>query len=312
MSKIFNRIQKAEQRTGSKTGFPRLEIDGWLREIHESVEEQVTGVELDAERPMPSVAVEVFSKIERPPIEETPISDLEFRFGSLRHVHVSSVSERILSEQNGHSHQLAAEAFRSVRTRLLKQQVNQKAFSFLISSSAASDGKSLTSINLAVCLAQLHNQKVLLVDGDLRTGGITRQLSLPVAPGLGELLSGKAAYEAAIAATDIKNLYVISKGNGAGNPPELYTRSEWQQLISWARKYFTTILIDAPPVLPLADFELMAHACDGVVLVVKARRTERDTLKKAIGQIEPKKLIGTVFNGVEDRDVKLYGYSGKK
>ena len=86
MSKIFNRIQKAEQRTGSKTGFPRLEIDGWLREIHESVEEQVTGVELDAERPMPSVAVEVFSKIERPPIEETPISDLEFRFGSLRPV----------------------------------------------------------------------------------------------------------------------------------------------------------------------------------------------------------------------------------
>jgi Mrp family chromosome partitioning ATPase len=78
--------------------------------------------------------------------------------------------------------------------------------------------------------------------------------------------------------------------------------------MEWCRGKFKLVLVDAPPILGLADFELIAAGCDGVVLVVRARKTDRAALQEAAGHLDPKRLLGIVFNGHAAEQESLYGY----
>ena len=184
----------------------------------------------------------------------------------------------------------------------------------MITSALAGEGKTLTALNLAQCCAQLHDQRVLLIDADLRTRGLTRLLGLPPGPGLSEVLSGQVQFEDAAMATDTANLYVVGAGGDNPSIAELFTVARWKEFMGWCGESFKLVLIDAPPILPLADFELISAESDGVLMIVLARKTQRGLLQKASAQVDPKKLLGVVFNAVDrSRQEKgYYQYYGQK
>jgi protein-tyrosine kinase len=191
------------------------------------------------------------------------------------------------------------ESYRALRTRLLRISAQEGLKSVLITSASQGEGKTFTSLNLASCCAQLHEMKVLLIDGDIRSRGLTRRLESLSGPGLSEVLAGKCDAENAVLATDIPNLYVLTAGSATIPSAELFAGPGWQELVEWSNQNFKLVLVDSPPVLNLADVELMTGACDGVLMVVRAQQTKRDVLQKTTSQIDAKKLLGVVYNAAE-------------
>lgn len=133
-------------------------------------------------------------------------------------------------------------------------------------------------------------------------------LDHPSTPGLAEVLAGEVTPDEAIVATNQKNLFVLPAGTVLSCPPELFTGSRWQEFLGHCSEMFKVILIDTPPILPLADFELISAACDGVVMVVRAHHGQRATLQKTAGVLDPKKLLGVVFNATDVSRKDYYGY----
>jgi protein-tyrosine kinase len=192
------------------------------------------------------------------------------------------------------------ESYRALRTRLLRMRTDQGLRSIIITSASQGEGKTFTSLNLASCCAQLQEMRVLLIDGDIRSRGLSRNLALQSGIGLSEVLAGQGEPENAILATDIPNLYLMSAGSPSMPSAELFASRRWQDLIEWSHESFNLVLVDSPPILDLADVELMNAVCDGVLMVVRAHQTKRDTLQKSSSQIDPKKLLGVIYNAAEN------------
>ncbi len=205
--------------------------------------------------------------------------------------------------------QAAVEAYRTLRTRLVKQQTKNGLRSLVVSSGAQGEGKTLTSFNLALCYANIQNWPVLLVDADLRSRGLSRLLGDPKSPGLAKVLEDDCPYQSAVLRTDVPGLYVLPAGEMAGSPSELFA-GHWKEFIGWASETFRMVIVDSPPVLNLADFDLIAAPCESVLVVVRARKTAREALTRVLGQVDPKKLAGVVFNAAEEAlDKGYYRYA---
>jgi capsular exopolysaccharide synthesis family protein len=191
------------------------------------------------------------------------------------------------------------ESYRALRTRLLRMRSAQGLRSIVIASAVQGEGKTMTSLNLAMCCAQLHDMRVLLVDTDIRSHGLTRLIGMPEGPGLSEVLAGTCTAEKAILSTDLPNLHILPGGMPTIPPAELLASRRFQEFVEWSAENFKLVLFDAPPVLNLADVEIVTAGCDGVLMVVRAQKTRRDVLQKSAGQLDAKKLLGVVYNGAE-------------
>jgi capsular exopolysaccharide synthesis family protein len=191
------------------------------------------------------------------------------------------------------------ESYRALRTRLLRLRAANGIQSVVISSAAQGEGKTLTSLNLALCCAQLQDMKVLLIDGDIRSKGLSRSIGSPAGYGLANVLAGECTPEQAILSTDVPNLCIMSAGHPTAPPGELLARTRWQELVAWCNERFRITFVDSPPVLNLTDVELLSAPCDGLLMVVRAQQTKREVLKKSASRIDPKKLLGVVFNAAE-------------
>ncbi|SRR5713101_435634 len=203
----------------------------------------------------------------------------------------------------------AEESYRALRTRLLRLRGTQGIRSVVITSAIQGEGKTLTSMNLGMCCAQLHDMRVLLIDADLRGHGLSKIMGLPATPGLADVLSGRCQAKDAILASDIPNLYVLGSGSPEVPPSELFAGRGWQEFIGWCNESFKLILIDTPPVMNLADVELIHAPCDGILMVVRANYTKREVLQQSSKQIDSKKLLGLVYNAVENHGNKNYTYA---
>jgi protein-tyrosine kinase len=190
----------------------------------------------------------------------------------------------------------AAEAYRTLRTRLLRLQSQRGMRTVVVSSAVPGEGKTLTTLNLSLCCAQLPHLRVLAVDGDLRTGGLTNLVGRVPPPGLGEILNGKASFEESVVVTDLANLHVLGAGACEAPASGLYSGERWKEFVAWSAENFDLVLVDSPPILPLADFEQIVAACDAVLVVVRALHAPRETLRKAATLVEGQKLIGVILN----------------
>ena len=191
----------------------------------------------------------------------------------------------------------ALEAYKSVRTRLLRSQANQGFRTIAVTSVGRSEGKTLTAFNLACCCAQVENISVLLIDGDLRNRSLTKLIGRLPSVGLSDVMSRGVSCEEAIVRTDVPNLFVMGAGSGEVASTELFSTEKWGQLIRWSRSHFKIVMVDTLSMGAVADFELIAPECDGMLLVVRARSTPREALKMAIDQLDANKLIGIIWNG---------------
>jgi len=168
----------------------------------------------------------------------------------------------------------------------------------MLRSSIPAEGKTVTALNLALSSAQLGHLRILLVDADLRSRGLTRRLGVPGGLGLSDVLSGKSPAAEVILTTEHNNLSVIGAGSLSSNPAELFASTAWSEFIAWAKASFDMILIDAPPIHSLADAELIGAACDGALIIVKAFSTPREMAQKCAVRLDKKKVMGIVFNGL--------------
>ncbi|HTF25974.1 MAG TPA: CpsD/CapB family tyrosine-protein kinase [Candidatus Limnocylindria bacterium] len=282
MSKFFNETQKANQ---------------WAQQ-------KLANQDMDVK--------ELLESLKRGPGSDTQLADKGL--SQCRQVHVGNGNAARLVLHQGEASRAALEAYRGLRTRLMRAQAKTGLKSIAITSSLPGEGKTLTTMNLGLCYAQLPQQRVLVIDADLRMCGLTSMLDHPSTPGLAEVLAGDVSPDEAIVSTNQKNLFVLPAGTVLSSPPELFIGSRWQEFMGRCSELFKLILIDTPPILPLADFELISAACDGVVMVVRAHHGQRETLQKTAGALDPKKLLGVVFNAtdVSGKDYDGYGYGSGK
>jgi protein-tyrosine kinase len=280
MSKFFNETQKANQWAQQKLASLGMDV----RQMLESIKQ---GSSMGA---------------------DSPLADAQL--SQCRQVQVGNPAGARLVLRQDHSSMAALEAYRGLRTRLMRAQSKSGLKSIAITSGLPGDGKTLTTMNLGLCYAQLPQQRVLLIDADLRTCGLTGMLDQPGTPGLAEVLAGNVSPDEAIVATNQTNLFVLPAGTVSSSPPELFTGQRWQEFLNHCGELFKVILVDTPPILPLADFELISIACDGILTVVRAHHGQRDALQKTASALDPKKLLGVVFNATEvaRHDSYNYGY----
>jgi capsular exopolysaccharide synthesis family protein len=192
----------------------------------------------------------------------------------------------------------AAEQYRIIRTRIF-HQISGSSIT-VISSPGMGDGKTVTAVNFAAALAHKSEDKVILIDADLRLSKVHERLGIPKTPGLAEVLSGACALEDAMLRVEqLPNFYVLPAGQAEANPTELLDSSNWRALLVRLREEFRRTIVDSPPVEAVADYDLIAASCDGVVLVVRPDHTSRPLLLRALTKVKGK-LIGVLINDVED------------
>jgi capsular exopolysaccharide synthesis family protein len=254
---------------------------------------------------------------------------LDARAGGMFHLDSADTNVRSIVLDSA---TIAGEQYRLMSARLSVLQNQRKVKSLLISSAIPNDGKTFMACSLAGVLAREPGKKVLLIDADLRTGSAGKTLGLSrESLGLSELLrnslttsdrdtdsSGEAHPNTPILkrtlwkCTDV-NLYFLPSGGTVDSPADLLGSRELERLLRYAETLFDWVIIDSPPVLGLADTNLLVPVCGSALLVVNSGKTPAAAAKEAIHRIGSERLSGIVMNRVRTiNSVKYYGkYYGK-
>lgn len=197
---------------------------------------------------------------------------------------------------------LAAEQYRALRTRIAHAEGTSARRTVLITSPQKGEGKSITSANLALTMAQELQRRVVIVEADLRKPSLQHLFGLPAGPGLAEFLTGAAELTEAMRFLPDYNLTVIPGGTAPTNPAELLGSTAMRRLLEQLRTRFDRVILDTPPVLPLADVAILAPMVDGALMVVRAGVTPKPAIENALRAFDASRLIGVVLNeaGLEE------------
>lgn len=201
---------------------------------------------------------------------------------------------------------LAAEKFRFFGVRLRQLQQLRAFKKVLITSTIPEEGKSMICANLAVILARKKKQRVLLLEGDLRRPVLPVRFGLGKVEGLSEWLQGESQSIPNIYHLEGLNLWLLPAGRAPENPLEMMQSSRLAGLMDQLGNWFDWILIDSPPILPLADTSVWMRMADGVILVAREGLTEKRELKRGLEILEPSKLLGVVLNSSTETDHSNY------
>ena len=208
------------------------------------------------------------------------------------------------------SHAPRAESFRVLRTSLQFVNADSRSKVYVVTSAVPGEGKSTTTVNLAITLAE-SGQSVILLEGDLRRPRAISYLQLEGAVGVTTVLVGRVSLDDAIQNWTL-GLDVLAAGSTPPNPAELLQSLGMKRLIANLRIDYDIVLIDAPPLLPVADAAVLAAGSDGAILVVQHGVTTTDQVKAAVGRLHSVDalFIGTVVNMSPEpkRGSRGYGY----
>lgn len=205
---------------------------------------------------------------------------------------------------------IASESYRSLRTNLLYASPDKPLRTILITSSGPGEGKSLTVANAAMAYAQMGS-KVCLVDTDLRRPVVHHLFQVHREPGFCELFLQNANFEEIIKPTPLQNFYIITAGRFTPSPAELVGAKKMDQILEQLKERFDMVFFDTPPLVAVTDATLLSKKVDGVVLVIKSRKTEREFSKRAIGILESvgTRILGVVLNDIDlSHRYSSYGY----
>jgi capsular exopolysaccharide synthesis family protein len=200
-----------------------------------------------------------------------------------------------------------AEQYQILATRLRRRMKPDTGLVVMLTSSAGGEGKTLTSVNLATCLAASGNS-VLLIDADLRRPRVHQYLGLRSneGQGLGALIAMPEG-DISKVATKVGGLTVLCSKHPVANPLNVLGSPKLPVLIERLRTQFQFIIIDSPPVMPLADGMVLDNLADRVVVVVRAYQTTQAVLRRALEALDSEKLTGVILNDVNMKHSK-YSY----
>lgn len=205
-------------------------------------------------------------------------------------------------------HAPRVEAFRVLRTSLQFVEVDSPDKIFVVTSAVPEEGKTTTSVNLAITMAQAGH-RTLLIEGDLRRPKATNALGLDYAVGVTTILLGKVSLDDAIQKYADSDLDVLASGSIPPNPAELLQSNAMADLLKQIRDRYDMVIIDAPPLLPVTDAALLASQADGALLVARYGKTTKDQLAQAVERLNQvdARPIGVVLNMVPNKR-RAYGY----
>lgn len=192
-----------------------------------------------------------------------------------------------------------SEQYRKLKSTLV-QMTRKDSFRnmIMVTSSVAGEGKSMTSVNLAISMAQELDLTVLLIDADLRRPSIHRYLEFEPSLGLSDCLQDGIDPGAAIINTSIGSLSIMPAGKEVSNPLELFSSRKMQDLLAGLKHRYNDryIIIDTPPLLPFAETRLLGHLVDGIVFVIQEGLAPRENVLEAIEALKGCPILGVLLN----------------
>ncbi len=201
-----------------------------------------------------------------------------------------------------------AEAFRLLCVRLKMIRNERQLRSLLITSTIPQEGKSFSAANLVCTIAAVTGQKVLLMEGDLRRPVQSDLFHLRNLPGLREWLEGKRELRDTVYYLDGPNFWLMPAGACHSNPLDLLQSERLTSTMDLMSKWFDWIIIDSPPVLPLADTSVLSRLSDGTLLVTRRGTTEKRLLQRGLHAIEKEKMLGVIINSSLQEHSSYYYY----
>ncbi|HEY3438840.1 MAG TPA: polysaccharide biosynthesis tyrosine autokinase [Actinotalea sp.] len=210
---------------------------------------------------------------------------------------------------HSHPHSHRAEALRRLRTNLQFLDVAENLQTFVVTSSLPGEGKSTTTINLAITLADA-GARVILVDADLRRPSVARYMDLEGSVGLTTVLIGRARLEDVIQPWGNGQLHVLASGQIPPNPSELLGSRAMATLLERLGQQYDVVLIDTPPLLPVTDAAILARVTSGALVVVSSSTLHRQQLTDSLGALETvgARVLGVVLNRVPPKEAGSYSY----
>jgi capsular exopolysaccharide synthesis family protein len=229
--------------------------------------------------------------------------------GGRAHVQLSPAvlqANHIVSLTNPES--VATEQYRMLGLKIRRKLAANKSSPVLaITSFVGGEGKTVTSLNLSLALASTVSGRVLLIDTDLRKPRVHEYLGVPRTAGFSDLLLAPAD-ELGKYIWKLRDLYVMTGGANLVNPVGLLASKNTSSVIERLRSEFDLIVIDTPPLLPVADSHILAGLADGVAMVVRARQTRREVVTLGLESFQGPNLLGAVMNDF-DFQGSAYGYA---
>jgi succinoglycan biosynthesis transport protein ExoP len=203
-----------------------------------------------------------------------------------------------------------AEAYRALRTSILLSRTGQSTKVLMVTSALPQEGKTTTSVNLAIVLAQ-RDARVLLIEGDMRRAGISQVFDFESDTGLSTVLGGNTVAEVAIRPVPgVPNLSVLPAGPVPLNPSEMLASPRMRDLLASLSSEFDYVIIDTPPVLSVTDAVLLSKLADSTLLVIRAGMTSKAALRRAydvLAQVDAH-IMGVILNAADFTEPDRYYY----
>jgi capsular exopolysaccharide synthesis family protein len=228
--------------------------------------------------------------------------------GLIAHIEAEEDLELLITASQPRSP--VAEAFRSLRTNIQYAGVDRVLKTILITSPSPEDGKSTVASNLAVAVAQ-NNRRVVLMEGDLRHPAAHKRLGLPNETGISALFVEPLEYlDSVMQKTHVPGLSLLSSGGTPPNPSELLDSERARRILDSVGRQADVVLIDAPPVMAVADAVILSPYVDGVLLVVRMGKTRVAASRQALEQLQRvgANVIGVVITSIDVKSVRYSRY----
>ncbi len=201
----------------------------------------------------------------------------------------------------------ADEAYKVLRSNIQFCALGGSLKTIAVTSTHAGEGKTTTSINLAISVAK-DDRKVLYVDADMRKSISVKDFTERASPGLSNYLSHMADFDSIVSHTNLPNLYIVSCGTKPPNPAELLGTLSFREFLEEAAVRFDFVIIDTPPLGSVIDCAIIASQTDGVLLVIRRKAVDINKILRVKQQLEKAnaRILGAVLNRIGKRDYSSY------
>ena len=200
-----------------------------------------------------------------------------------------------------------AEQYRILATRLTRQAGPSRPAVILVTSPLLGEGKTTTALNLALALARHGDDKVLVVDADVGRPAVHQFFGIPRGNGLEKLLLDPDEDPDRLARWH-RGVWILEGGRPTPEIRSLLSSQQAERVFQRLRQSFRYVIIDTPPILAAAEGLALQHVADAVLVVVRARKTPRDAVRRALAGLDPKRVVGTVLTGADAKSAYVYPY----
>ncbi len=204
-----------------------------------------------------------------------------------------------------------AEQVRALRNKLMAMNPEGLARTLVVTSAMRGEGKSVTSINLAIAFAEQERNPVLLVDADLRSPSVDRYLNLNQRRGLADVLLNRVSLDDAVQNSGVRNLFVLGAGRVMSRPSEILTPQRLEALFDAFKERYQYTIVDTPPVVPATDASVIAARADGTLVVVRMEHSAKSHTKQALRILQDlgANVLGAFATQVRGVDPDRMGYA---